>query len=420
MSVPTGYKASQAGVIPEDWDAFSLGKLFTFKNGLNKAKQFFGHGTPIVNYMDVYRFPALRMGLVAGRVDVNKSELDRYSVRRGDVFFTRTSETVDEVGIASAMLDEAEDTVFSGFVLRARPKGDELVDSFKAYAFRSEAVRNQIVAKATYTTRALTNGGALSAIYLAKPPKPEQAAIAEALSDVEEAITAVEAVITKKRALKTATMQALLSGSRRLPGFSGEWTRTPLGKLGRWVGGATPSMSKARFWTNGTIPWASSADVRSGRLASTGCLITAAAVKNSPTREIPENTILLVTRSGILRRFLPVAITTRNLAINQDLKALLVDPAYDPRFLYHAISVVSDAIRGSCLKAGTTVESIDLGWLKLFELIVPNDRDEQAAIAAALFDVDDELLLLDAKLAKLHRLKTGMMQQLLTGKIRLL
>jgi type I restriction enzyme S subunit len=102
------------------------------------------------------------------------------------------------------MLDAAENTVFSGFVLRARPKGDDLVDRYKACAFRPEAVRNQIIAKATYTTRALTNGGALSAIYLAKPTKPEQSAIAEALSDMDEAIAAQEAVIAKKRALRAA------------------------------------------------------------------------------------------------------------------------------------------------------------------------------------------------------------------------
>src|SRR5690606_4631409 len=129
-----------------------------------KAKQFFGHGTPIVNYMDVFRYPALRITNVAGLVDVNKAELDNYSVRQGDVFFTRTSETVEEVGIASTMLDAVENTVFSGFVLRARPKGNDLVDQYKAYAFRSVAVRSQIVAKATYTTRTLINGGTLSGI----------------------------------------------------------------------------------------------------------------------------------------------------------------------------------------------------------------------------------------------------------------
>ncbi|MGH9785276.1 MAG: restriction endonuclease subunit S, partial [Terriglobia bacterium] len=207
MELKPGYKQTEAGVIPEDWDAVVLGELFTFKNGLNKAKQFFGYGTPIVNYMDVYRKRGLSARDLQGRVTVRKQELKSFEVRKGDVFFTRTSETAEEVGITSVMLDESPATVFSGFVLRARPKGDTLDDDFKKYCFSTSLVRKQITSQSTETTRALTNGRHLSAVVIARPTKPEQRAIAGALGDVDALLGALTQLIAKKSDLKQAAMQ---------------------------------------------------------------------------------------------------------------------------------------------------------------------------------------------------------------------
>lgn len=199
-----------------EWKQASLGELFTFKNGLSKAKQFFGFGTPIVNYMDVYKDPKIRASCVEGRVSLSVDEIKNFEVRRGDVLFTRTSETPEEVGLAAAVLDEPSQVVFSGFVLRARPRNDELCDEFKAYCFRSSFVRGQIISKATYTTRALTNGRQLSGVTLPIPPKSEQAAIAAVLSSLDDELAALKFRREKTVALKKAMMQQLLTGRIRL------------------------------------------------------------------------------------------------------------------------------------------------------------------------------------------------------------
>jgi type I restriction enzyme S subunit len=200
----------------KEWDTPVLGDLFTFKNGLNKAKAFFGYGTPIVNYMDVYRKRGITACDLQGRVSLSKEELKAFEVRKGDVFFTRTSETADEVGITAVMLDQPHDTVFSGFVLRARPKNDSLDDQFKKYCFSTDAVRKQITSQSTETTRALTNGRYLSAVSILRPPKPEQAAIAAVLSDMDAEIATLERRRDKTRALKQGMMQELLTGKTRL------------------------------------------------------------------------------------------------------------------------------------------------------------------------------------------------------------
>lgn len=199
-----------------EWRQIGLGTLFTFKNGLNKGKGFFGFGTPIVNYMDVFRNSKIHCAELEGRVSLNAQEMKNFDVQKGDVLFTRTSETAEEVGMASVIIDEPHDTVFSGFVLRARPKTDALCNQFKAHCFRSEYVRAQIVAKASYTTRALTNGRTLSAVTLRVPSPAEQTAIASLLSDMEAEIAALETKLAKARQIKQGMMQNLLTGKIRL------------------------------------------------------------------------------------------------------------------------------------------------------------------------------------------------------------
>lgn len=198
------------------WERVVVGELFAFKNGLNKAKEFFGHGTPIVNYMDVYQGTGLTPGKLPGRVAVSDDEAKGFEVRRGDVFFTRTSETVEEIGLAAVMLEDCQRTVFSGFLLRGRPKNDWLCDVFKKYCFRSEMVRRQIISRASYTTRALTNGRLLSAVQLHVPSREEQSAIAGALEDMDAELAALEQRREKTRLLKQGMMQELLTGRTRL------------------------------------------------------------------------------------------------------------------------------------------------------------------------------------------------------------
>ncbi|HEM3456965.1 TPA: restriction endonuclease subunit S [Streptococcus suis] len=163
----------------------TLGELFEFKNGLNKGKEFFGRGTPIVNYTDVYKNIRLTSAVVKGTVEVSPEEQKRYNVRRGDVFFTRTSETKEEIGKTSVLLEDIDGGVFSGFVLRARPKTDSLLPEYCAHCFNSSSFRKEIVRYSTYTTRALTNGSTLAKLTIPLPPLPIQERIVQVLDNFD-------------------------------------------------------------------------------------------------------------------------------------------------------------------------------------------------------------------------------------------
>jgi type I restriction enzyme, S subunit len=394
MEVRPGYKQTDVGVIPEDWDVVPIGQLFSFKNGLNKAKKFFGHGTPIVNYMDVYGRPALLVERIAGRVDVSPKELSAYNVRKGDVFFTRTSETVEEIGIASVMLDDPENTVYSGFVLRGRPTNNSLADAFKAYCFSPRYFRQQITARASYTTRALTNGRSLSAAILARPRLPEQRLIATALSDVDALLGGLDWLIAKKHDLKQAAMQQLLSGQTRLPGFRGEWEVKPLGDL--------CGLKSGQGITAKNIDGVSPFPCYGGN-----------GLRGFTSRFTHDGSYALIGRQGALCG--NVFGVEGQFFASEHAVVVTASENTDIRWLTYVLGNMNlNQYSESSAQPGLSVTKL----LNL-ELAAPPTKDEQTAIATVLSDVAAELTALEARRNKIRDLKQAMMQVLLTGKTRL-
>ena len=149
----------------------ALSEVFEFKNGLNKSKEYFGKGIPFVSYMNVYKLDRLTTEDINDKVDVTEDEIERFSVQRGDVLFTRTSEVKDEVGYSSVMLEDMEKCVFNGFTIRGRLKNNNLLlPEFSAHLFRSYSVRNEIIKRSSFTTRASLSGQELGKVEVMIPP----------------------------------------------------------------------------------------------------------------------------------------------------------------------------------------------------------------------------------------------------------
>ena len=200
-----------------EWVDIKVGDFLEFKNGLNKGKDFFGTGTPIVNYMDVYKNRGLVKKDIKGKVNLSLGEIKRFEVRKNDVFFTRTSETPEEVGISSVLLEDISNCVFSGFILRGRPMNKLISPEYCKFCFSTNDVRHDIIKNCTYTTRALTNGNQLSKIVLHVPfDIKEQEAIAEVLTSLDEEIESLEVEKEKMLQIKEGAMDDLLTGRMRL------------------------------------------------------------------------------------------------------------------------------------------------------------------------------------------------------------
>ena len=160
------------------------------------------------------------------------------------------------------------------------------------------------------------------------------------------------------------------------------WVWVCLDDVGEWKGGGTPRKSNSLFWTNGTVPWVSPKDMKRFFIDSAEDTITQTAVDDSSAQLLPINSVLLVTRSGILQRTLPVAINTVVVATNQDLKALLPLNGVDTKYIAYLLKAKDYDLRDQCSKDGTTVASIDLPKLKAYSFGLAPAAEQMRIVSA--------------------------------------
>ena len=226
----------------DDWEQRKVGNLYDFKNGLNKGKEFFGTGVPIVNFTDVFHHRGLIASQLYGRVSLTPEEVHNFLVKKGDIFFTRTSETIEEIGYPSVMLDTPKDTVFSGFLLRGRSieDSDPLDDLFKKYVFFTKSFRSEMTKKSSITTRALTSGTSIKKMLFQYPAsKKEQHQIGLCITELDHLIALHRRKLTKLQLLKKSMLTKMFpkDGARvpeiRFQGFHGDWEQRRLGECCR-------------------------------------------------------------------------------------------------------------------------------------------------------------------------------------------
>lgn len=250
------------------------------------------------------------------------------------------------------------------------------------------------------------NGGTISRLYndnlkstfLCYPRnKDEQSRIATALSNVDELITTLKKLIEKKRNIKKGAMQELLSGKSRLSGFTDEWMETKIGSItGKIPRGQTLTSDEFCF---GTIP------VMAGGKQYAGFHN----VSNQKGRTIT------ISGSGASAGFVLLHNTP---IFATDCSAIAESKSFSLDFMYYLLYYKQDELYK--LQTGGAQPHVYPRDVEKMEVVVPNDKDEQSAIAQVLTDMDSEISALESRLTKYQSLKQGMMQQLLTGKIRLI
>lgn len=202
--------------------------------------------------------------------------------------------------------------------------------------------------------------------------------------------------------MSTATATPRKSGSGVSPLNQASWPMVSLGEVGRWFGGGTPSKRNPNFWTAGTIPWVSPKDMKTDRISDAQDHITPEAVQNSATSLVASGSVLVVVRSGILRHTLPVAVTDREVALNQDLKAVTPYEGIDPDFLRLALKSFERQILGTCCKSGTTVQNLSMPAFLRFQIPLP-PLDEQRRVVE---EIEQQFTRLDAGVAALRSAQT--------------
>lgn len=203
------------GMIPEHWDIRRLRYLGTCVNGISKGGEFFGNGYPFVSYGDVYKNMELPEE-VSGLVETTQSEREWYSVKEGDVFFTRTSETIEEVAFTSTCMKTINNATFAGFLIRFRPTTDLLTKEFSKYYFRSSKHRLFFVKEMNLVTRASLSQELLKRLPILLPSSGEQKRIAEFLdrkcSEIDILISKKQSAIDKFTEYKKSLIYEAVTG----------------------------------------------------------------------------------------------------------------------------------------------------------------------------------------------------------------
>ena len=390
MEVNPGYKQTEIGMIPEDWSLRSLGDIVTF--------------------LDERRRPV--------------RDADRASMRG----------TIPYYG-ASGIIDYVNDYLFDEDLILLGEDGENILSRNCRLAFRiagkawvnnhAHVLRPNSDVDIEYLSDSLEslnyekfNSGTAQpkltkqtcfGIPIPLPPTlSEQESIAEALSDADALIESLEQLLTKKRQIKKGAMQELLTGRKRLPGFTGKWKVKQLGEISAIAIGRTPSRSKTEFWGRGHV-WLSIADL-SGKVVkeSKETITNLAAAEMSC---VPRGTLLMSFKLSIGKLCFAGCDLFTNEAI-----CSFTNVKVCADYLYNALSTTDFSLYGKQAVKGYTLNSESLN---VVEVSLP-EPPEQTAIATTLSDMDTEITALEAKLSKARQLKQGMMQELLTGRIRLL
>lgn len=218
----------------EEWSKRILGEEGEFKNGVNKSKNDFGHGSPFVNLLDVFGKCTLDSNGYLDLVNVSVKELKEYSLKEGDVLFIRSSVKREGVGETIVVMNDLQDTVYSGFLIRYRDNGF-LGKEFKKYCFSTRTFRKIVISSSTTSANTNINQESLNSLYLNIPSKPEQQKIAEFLTAVDKRIELLQAKKEKMEAYKKGVMQQIFSQKLRFKADDGsdfpDWEEKKLGEV---------------------------------------------------------------------------------------------------------------------------------------------------------------------------------------------
>ncbi|UFA51993.1 restriction endonuclease subunit S [Deinococcus radiophilus] len=383
-NIPEGYKQTEVGILPEDWEVKKLEEVGEALIGLT-----YSPSDVASEGILVLRSSNIQNGMLSFGDNVYvKSEVpDRIMVRTGDILICVRNGSRDLIGKSTVLDNRANGMTFGAFMSVFR----STYTKYLAHFFKSHIFLSQVEQHLGATINQITNASIYSFIA-PLPPLPEQHAIAEALADADALIAAQERLIAKKQAIKQGAMQELLTGRRRLEGFEGVWDIRPIGELLKIRHGKNQREVEV---SDGTIP-----------ILATGGQIGVAA---TPLYSKPS---VLIGRKGTINKpqYIEKPFWTVDTLFYSE---ILGDNS--AKFLYYVFTNI-DWMQ---FNEASGVPSLNARTIEAVEIACPLPA-EQHAIAVILSDMDAEIEALEQRLSKMRALKQGMMQELLTGRTRLI
>ncbi|MEI8139184.1 MAG: restriction endonuclease subunit S [bacterium] len=423
--IPPGYKQTDVGVIPEEWEVSSVGREFEIKLGkmldseknFGVSKPYLGNRAVQWDRIDISDLP---------NVPMTRADIERFRLRKGDLLVCEGGE-VGRAAIWDAPIDEC---YYQKAIHRLRAlRGFD--SRLMAALLRLWSERGLLANYVTQTSIAHLPREKFMEIPIPVPPLPEQRAIAEALSDVDALLCGLDRLIAKKRDLKQATMQQLLTppragqaGQTRLPGFKGEWEVKRLGEVGKCLRGVSyqGDSDLSNRDTTRTKRLLRSNNVQDAVVVTEDVQFVNAA-RVTLLQVLKKDDILicmangskaLVGKSGLFR-----VIDGYEYTFGAFMGCFRTNPnETNPSFVFYLFQTGRYRDYINNLLAGSSINNLRPSSIESLEFPIP-PLPEQTAIAGVLSDMDTELAALEQRREKTRALKQGMMQELLTGRIRL-
>lgn len=394
--------------VPKNWVWVRLGAVCFFENGYAfKSDKFSSEkGIPVIRISNI-KENNVDLDDCIKTLEENIDE--KFIVHQGDLLIAMSGATTGKNGVYMS----ANIAYLNQRVGNIKVKNKELlIEKFRNFYIAN--MQNEILNTAYGGAQPNISSQKMSVMTFPLPPLSEQQRIIERIevlfAKLDEAKERLQEVADSFAVRKAAILHKAFTGEltkqwRRENGVSDEsWEEKKLGEVGSWLGGGTPSTSREDYWENGNILWITSKDMKSAVIEDTLMKVNEIGVKNSSANYIEKPALLVVMRSGILRRTFPVAMVKKPFTVNQDLKAIIPDKD-DLEFLYWMLLSNEQRILDTCMKNGTTVESINSNALKdltfkcpilpeqdeivrLIDDLLARERSAQQAAEQALASID--------------------------------
>lgn len=402
-TVKPGYKLTEVGVIPEEWKVKAIGEICRFSNGYGfRPVDWSKRGLPIIRIQNLNG--SLNFNYFEGNPDAS------WLVEPGTILFAWAGMPGVSFG---ATIWNGPRGVLNQHIYRIHPHQE--VNSLWLYRILENVTRSiERNAHGFKTTLLHVRKEDITGQVVCFPPLSEQTAIATALSDVDTLLTSLDKLIVKKRAIKQATMQQLLTGKRRLPGFSGEWEVKRLEEFAEIDRDNLSSSTPLDY----IFKYVSLEDADAGVLRGYSEII----FRDAPSRarrKVKKDDILISTVRPNLKSHLCIRDEISDLICSTGFSVLRCDQTLaNPGYVYFHLFAGGIERQIEKLLIGSNYPAINGGDVKALQIPFP-PLPEQTAIAAVLSDMDAEIRALEARREKTRAMKQGMMQELLTGRIRL-
>lgn len=414
----TKFKDTEIGRIPEEWEIYPLSSIVS-----DMADGPFGSNLKTEHYISEKQVRVVQLSNIGddGWHDSNTkytsfthaSTLSRCIIPTGSVLIAKMM----PAGRAIICPNIDSQYILGSDVVRITCN-TKVEPKYFVYYTKSKLYLEQISDYTQGSTRQRTSISKLKTMQIVIPPAKEQYSIASALTSINNLISSLGKLIEKKKNIKQGAMQQLLTGQIHLKGFSEPWVNYTIDELFDLGNGYTPSKSNPAYWTNGTIPWFRMEDIRTnGRILKDSIQhITPEAVKGSGL--YPKYSIILSTTATIGEHALLIADSLANQRFTFLNRKVNRKNMISMMFFYHYCFILGKWCRDN-INAGGLL-AVNMEDLKNHSIYMPQSIAEQRTIANILSKMDNEITALETKKAKYEAIKQGMMQQLLTGKIRLI